>query len=132
MRCKNSSVLLAAPPTTTPEPICYADHDCNEDIGECCSVFGHCGTGPEFCWSPSDLTTHAPTQPTTTGMLICDSDVDCPPNAPCCSMFGHCGNGPEFCTTTSPEPETTTAFVPTQNMTTHTTTPNATTEMPGN
>ena len=76
-------------------------------------MFGHCGTGEEFCWEPTKPTTHMTTakpMPTTTPSNVCETDSDCPPSAPCCSDFGHCGNGQEFCEhiTTQPAPTTVT------------------------
>jgi Chitin recognition protein len=50
---------------------------CN--AGLCCSKWGYCGTGPEYCQSQG----------------ACVNGV-CPAGL-CCSKFGYCGTGPDYC-----------------------------------
>ena len=72
--------------STPPRPLtCHSDVDCG--IGECCSEWGYCGSGPDFCNSK------------------CHSDSECPSYAPCCSEFGYCGSGPDYCQTTTNAPQ---------------------------
>jgi len=61
---------------------CDDNSDCHHD--ECCSQFGTCGSGPEFCG------------------FSCTVDEQCGGLIPhigsqCCSDNGNCGLGPEFC-----------------------------------
>jgi hypothetical protein len=52
----------------------------------CCSKFGYCGTGDDFCGSGNCVDT-------------CDFKLGCDKNNPCkigcCSKFGFCGLGPD-------------------------------------
>jgi hypothetical protein len=48
-------------------------------VGECCSQYGYCGTGPDYC--PIEG--------------ACVNGV-CPVGE-CCSQYGYCGTGPDYC-----------------------------------
>ena len=61
---------------------CASDVDCPA-YAPCCSKFGYCGDGPDYCQSLKQGE--------------CASDGDCPSYAPCCSKFGYCGDGSEYC-----------------------------------
>jgi len=50
--------------------------------GFCCSEWGYCGTGPEYCGSG--------------GPGACGSGPPCPQGL-CCSQWGYCGTGPDYC-----------------------------------
>ena len=65
---------------------CTLNNDCIWiGLNACCSKYGNCGLGPEFC---------GPT---------CRADKDCRifpnavPHAICCSKFFNCGTGDEYC-----------------------------------
>jgi len=57
---------------------CNTTADCAS--GMCCSKFGYCGHGPDYCGLCS------PQNPCAQGL--------------CCSQFGYCGVGPEYCNST--------------------------------
>jgi len=64
--------------------------------GFCCSQYGYCGTGPQYC------------QPQT-GTCVGGVGGTCAAGL-CCSPYGYCGTGVEFCgksTTTTKKPTTT-------------------------
>eukprot|EP00897_Mesotaenium_endlicherianum_P008654 jgi/Mesen1/7817/ME000413S07060 len=67
---------------------CNAQHPCSS--GNCCSKWGYCGSGPDYC----------PTAQT--GQ--CDAQHPCS-SGKCCSKWGYCGTGPDYCPTT-PSPQT--------------------------
>ena len=102
---------------------------------QCCSIYGHCGTDPEFCHdvftckSDNDCaeneccsryghcgigqeycgggSTASPMSTTTEEPNICASDIDCNQGkGECCSLFGHCGVGQEFCWKPTAQPTT--------------------------
>ncbi|KAH8817366.1 hypothetical protein F5884DRAFT_635453, partial [Xylogone sp. PMI_703] len=75
-------------------------------VGLCCSKYGYCGTGPDYCQAGS-----------------CTGGVGgtCPAGT-CCSKYGYCGVGPEFCSA-SPTTTTTTAKTTTTTTTKTTTSP---------
>ena len=66
--------------------VCTSNGDCPA-YAPCCSKFGYCGDGPDYC---QNTTTEAPTTTTSSnsGPGECVSDKDCPTYAPCCSEFG--------------------------------------------
>src|SRR5689334_13060468 len=55
---------------------CTVASDCPEQ-GMCCSKWGFCGHGPDFCGP-------------------CKQDSECPFGM-CCSAHGYCGSGEEYC-----------------------------------
>jgi len=60
------------------------------DAGLCCSQWGFCGVGPDYCGTGG-----AESGPSDAGAnLACN-----PPCASglCCSQWGFCGSGPEYC-----------------------------------
>ncbi|KAK3298731.1 uncharacterized protein B0H64DRAFT_371181 [Chaetomium fimeti] len=69
--------------------------------GLCCSQWGYCGTGPDFCGGtsviipPPTFVSSRP-QPTTSpgGGGACAGGC---PAGMCCSQWGYCGTGPEYC-----------------------------------
>ena len=81
---------------------CKTDSDCAP--GACCSDYGFCGYGPQYCDNPApsnkttaagpskDTTTRVPPEPPGT----CKKNSDCAANA-CCSVWGFCGVGPLYC-----------------------------------
>ena len=76
---------------------CKSDSDCAP--GACCSDYGFCGYGPQYC-DNSGTTPAAPSKDTTTQAPgpsgTCKKDSDCAANS-CCSMWGFCGVGPLYC-----------------------------------
>lgn len=71
------------------------------DPALCCSTFGWCDTGPDFCGdSPTGGSSPVPA-PTTSGGGTCGNgsvgNGICSDSALCCSTFGWCDVGPDFC-----------------------------------
>eukprot|EP00835_Amoeboradix_gromovi_P005535 NODE_529_length_7157_cov_0.524795.p2 type:complete len:401 gc:universal NODE_529_length_7157_cov_0.524795:4325-3123(-) len=65
--------------------------------GYCCSQYGYCGTGTEYCGPLSDGTC---------GPL--NANKVCP-SGQCCSQFGYCGIGSGYCTTATTSTSKTTS-----------------------
>lgn len=58
---------------------CRSSSDCGG--GMCCSQYGYCGTGADYCGSSG----------------VCgNTGGPCAPGL-CCSQYGYCGSGPEYC-----------------------------------
>lgn len=85
-------VLLPGSPiaSMTPPPTVAGQGSCTPPCapGLCCSKYGYCGTGAEYCGS----TPGSP--PTSNSARVCN-----PPCAAglCCSQYGYCGTGPQYC-----------------------------------
>jgi hypothetical protein len=54
--------------------------------GLCCSPYGYCGTGPDYC---------------SLGSCIGGVGGTCSTAGQCCSIYGYCGTGPDYCPPTS-------------------------------
>eukprot|EP00951_Prasinocladus_malaysianus_P007564 scaffold54379_cov21-Prasinocladus_malaysianus.AAC.1 len=84
------------------------------DHAPCCSQWGYCGSGDDFCGGgcqagpcdadePADsdspiVSSPASSPPSEVGR--CGADFpgsSCPEFAPCCSQWGFCGSGDDFC-----------------------------------
>ncbi|EAQ91551.1 hypothetical protein CHGG_03486 [Chaetomium globosum CBS 148.51] len=65
---------------------CSATNHCA--VG-CCSQWGSCGFGPDFCGAGCQSTCDA--EPDCSATKLCETG--------CCGQFGSCGFGPEFCGT---------------------------------
>lgn len=77
-------------------------------IGLCCSAFGTCGSGPQYCVSTAVV------YPGWTGTPYAGGDcrvVGCQAGS-CCSPYGYCGNTAEYCGGTP----TVVVVAPTQNV----------------
>jgi hypothetical protein len=104
-------IVLLAPIITIANPLVSLEHrqlgSCATApcaAGLCCSVYGYCGTGPDYC---------------STG--ACDGGVGgtCAAGL-CCSIYGYCGTGPGYCppaSSTSSPPPTSTSSSPTSSPT---------------
>lgn len=57
--------------------------------GLCCSQYGWCGSGPEYC-SNAAVSVVGPCGSGNVGNGICDGGL-------CCSQHGWCGSGPKYC-----------------------------------
>lgn len=76
----------------------------NPDFGPCCSIYGYCGTGDDFCGAGSCYSGSCDTD---TGGL--STNGECGPNyagnktctgtqfGGCCSNYGYCGNSSTYC-----------------------------------
>lgn len=64
---------------------CSSSANC--PAGNCCSKYGYCGTGPDYC-SGSQGNCGNTGAPCASGQ--------------CCSQYGYCGTGPDYCGTTTP------------------------------
>jgi hypothetical protein len=75
----------------------------------CCSKWGYCGSGPDFCSSNNPKPTASPG-----GVGTCGNgsvgNGGCKDAGYCCSKWGYCGPGPAFCegNASSPAPKPTT------------------------
>merc|ERR1712223_432925 len=74
---------------------CVSDADCLP--GQCCSIWGYCGTDPNFCPTTTTTTTTTTTLKTTTGFNECHSLADCPANKPWCCDEDFCVADPADC-----------------------------------
>lgn len=94
----------AQPPATSTNGHCGPDSNTKCPTGECCSVFGWCGSSSDHCITHkrSDSTYDGPpntTLPVTSDMRCGpDNNARCPAGH-CCSVFGWCGNGTDHCVT---------------------------------
>ncbi|KAK1763039.1 hypothetical protein QBC33DRAFT_550789 [Phialemonium atrogriseum] len=82
--------LLASSALGLPSVQCDATTSCA--VG-CCSEFGYCGFGPEFCGDQCQNNCDATAD---CGQYAPSGHSECPDGA-CCSQFGFCGTGPDFC-----------------------------------
>ncbi|PVH85012.1 hypothetical protein DL98DRAFT_584069 [Cadophora sp. DSE1049] len=81
-----STALAAAMPSLTQrQGNCRSAGDCGG--GMCCSQYGYCGSGAEYCGGSGVAT--APVPSSTSG-------GGCPAGM-CRSKWGYCGTGPEYC-----------------------------------
>ncbi|EKD15207.1 uncharacterized protein L3040_001576 [Drepanopeziza brunnea f. sp. 'multigermtubi'] len=64
--------------------------------GLCCSPYGYCGTGPQYCTAGVQP---APAQPPSNTFPegSCAADRPCKTAGYCCSKWGYCGEGPNYC-----------------------------------
>ncbi|KAK4442783.1 hypothetical protein QBC34DRAFT_386967 [Podospora aff. communis PSN243] len=75
--------------------------------GLCCSQWGYCGTGPEYCGGQSTKLPLAAREPVAvqTAVPVAEGPTlehrqlgACPcARGLCCSQWGYCGTGPEYC-----------------------------------
>ena len=69
-------------------------------FGDCCSPFGFCGSGPEYCGEEEDDEDNngggSETEDGTCGPEY-GGTVCAPPFGSCCSIYGFCGDGPDYC-----------------------------------
>ncbi|KAJ1657349.1 hypothetical protein IWQ61_003238 [Dispira simplex] len=68
---------------------CNANTPCPDNM--CCSQYGYCGTGSEFCGEGCQ------NGPCEGGQGSCSAKQACTDPTHCCSKFGFCGIGTEFC-----------------------------------
>lgn len=68
---------------------CSSNANCAQ--GSCCSKYGYCGTGPDYCTGGSN-----PGNCGNTGAPCASGQ--------CCSKYGYCGTGPDYCGGTTPPP----------------------------
>ncbi|KAM3302444.1 chitin-binding lectin 1 [Capsicum chacoense] len=63
--------------------------------GQCCSIWGFCGTGPAYC-DPDTCQSQCkePADPDLCGKL---GDGKKCPSGECCNVWGWCGTGPDYC-----------------------------------
>src|SRR6266487_3525695 len=80
---------LAGCSATPPAGECSASNPCK--VNACCSKFGHCGFGPDFCGTGCQAMCDAKPE---CGQY--SDDPICPLNV-CCSKFGYCGTTSDFC-----------------------------------
>ncbi|KUJ19021.1 glycoside hydrolase [Mollisia scopiformis] len=111
-------ILTCVTAQTVPGYTCSEGNPCTL---ACCSPYGFCGYGPDFCspqsnciaalsqdqtcnlTSPCDPGTYPGWTNTTWGPTYASAET-CPLNV-CCSPFGFCGTTPDFCgNTTVPQP----------------------------
>ncbi|CAI7594905.1 unnamed protein product [Penicillium glandicola] len=87
-------VAPVTPQTVSTDGTCPPGVTCEGSaFGDCCSPFGYCGTGSDYC-----VTT---TNGTATSDGTCGPDyggTTCIPQfGNCCSIYGYCGNGTTYC-----------------------------------
>ncbi|KAJ1960430.1 hypothetical protein IWQ62_004238 [Dispira parvispora] len=68
---------------------CNANTPCPANL--CCSQYGYCGVGPEFCGAGCQ------NGPCDGNQGKCSTTTPCADPTHCCSQYGYCGVGPEFC-----------------------------------
>jgi len=79
--------------------------------GECCSMYGYCGVGTQYCTGTSSApVSTAPVLAPAISSGPCGSgqigNGKCDVSSECCSKNGYCGIGIEYCTGTSQAPVT--------------------------
>lgn len=81
---------VMAMPSTPAGLLLSRDGQCSSSAncpsGYCCSKYGYCGTGPDYCAQGS-----------------CSSNSQCP-SGQCCSQYGYCGTGSDYCGSTGGDP----------------------------
>ncbi|KAI9371140.1 hypothetical protein BJX61DRAFT_548473 [Aspergillus egyptiacus] len=82
------SCLIGFPPQASAQD-CSASNPCATG---CCSVYGYCGTGEDYCGENVCVGNCDYTEVTQ-----CNKDKPC--ELGCCSKFGVCGMGPDYCST---------------------------------
>ncbi|KAI1454309.1 hypothetical protein F4805DRAFT_326492 [Annulohypoxylon moriforme] len=87
-------VAPVTPQTVSTDGTCPAGVTCvGSGFGDCCSPYGFCGTGAEYCASGTNGTD---TQDGTCGPDY--GGTTCTPQfGSCCSIYGYCGNGTDYC-----------------------------------
>ncbi|KAJ6004708.1 hypothetical protein N7540_013077 [Penicillium herquei] len=87
-------VAPVTPETVSTDGTCPTGVTCvGSGFGDCCSPFGYCGTGSDYCVSTSNGTA---TQDGTCGPDY--GGTTCIPKfGNCCSIYGYCGNGTTYC-----------------------------------
>lgn len=114
---KLAVLLVTAACLTSATPVLERRQQCPCAPGLCCSQYGYCGIGPEYCKSPATLpmgrdmltaiyeqgghvtATALPDIPpmvTSGPQGSCRSAGDCPAGM-CCSKYGYCGSGSAYC-----------------------------------
>jgi hypothetical protein len=82
--------LVESKPAEVDHGKCSSAADCQS--GMCCSKFGYCGVGLEYCGA----STLSQPQSFNNDEGRCESDSDCAADH-CCSQYKYCGKGPAFC-----------------------------------
>ncbi|CEJ81208.1 hypothetical protein VHEMI01350 [[Torrubiella] hemipterigena] len=107
---KNSAIALAAlslaslvaamPHQSSSHVLMGRDGQCTSNAncpaGYCCSKYGYCGTGPDYCTGGS-----TPPPPPPTSGNCGNTGAPCA-SGQCCSQYGYCGTGPDYCGSTPP------------------------------
>lgn len=65
-------------------------------FGDCCSPFGFCGSGPEYCGDDDGGGGGSPTEDGSCGPDY-GGTVCTPQFGSCCSIYGYCGTGSDYC-----------------------------------
>ncbi|KAJ1660432.1 hypothetical protein IWQ61_000649 [Dispira simplex] len=86
-----AAFLLATASFASAQGQCNANTPCPNNL--CCSQWGYCGTGSDFCG------TGCQNGPCEGSQAQCSSTKACANPAHCCSQWGYCGVGTEFCGT---------------------------------
>ncbi|KAK2007838.1 agglutinin isolectin 1 [Colletotrichum eremochloae] len=91
----DACVAPVTPPRPSTDGTCPRGVTCaGTTFGECCSQFGFCGSGPEYCGGGGG-------GPPETADGTCGPDygdtVCTPVFGACCSIYGYCGSGSDFC-----------------------------------
>ncbi|KAJ1966789.1 hypothetical protein IWQ62_002251 [Dispira parvispora] len=83
--------ILATASFASAQGQCNANTPCPNNL--CCSKYGYCGVGTEFCG------TGCQNGPCEGSQGQCSSTKACADPNHCCSQYGYCGVGAEFCGT---------------------------------
>ncbi|KDN72120.1 hypothetical protein CSUB01_11859 [Colletotrichum sublineola] len=91
----DACVAPVTPPRPSTDGTCPRGVTCaGTTFGECCSQFGFCGSGPEYCGGGGGGPPE--TADGTCGLDYGDT-VCTPVFGACCSIYGYCGSGSDFC-----------------------------------
>ncbi|KAK9418922.1 putative LysM domain-containing protein [Seiridium unicorne] len=91
----NYDVCVAGvtPQTVSTDGTCPPGVTCaGSAFGDCCSPYGHCGTGPDYCVNTNGTATQDGSCGPDHGGTTCT-----PQFGTCCSIYGYCGNGTDYC-----------------------------------
>lgn len=80
-----STIAAASPQLLRRQGECTSSSNCPS--GQCCSKYGYCGTGADYCGGSS---------PPSGGNNCGNTGAPCAAGQ-CCSQYGYCGTGPEYC-----------------------------------
>ncbi|KAK8189685.1 hypothetical protein BKA81DRAFT_275546, partial [Phyllosticta paracitricarpa] len=90
----------SSPVSTYPAGACGANagnQTCaNAPSGPCCSRYGYCGTGSDFCGAGCQ-SSFGQCWTNTTSSSVGASTCANAPSGRCCSQYGYCGSGNDFC-----------------------------------
>ncbi|KAL7621625.1 hypothetical protein AAE478_008951 [Parahypoxylon ruwenzoriense] len=87
-------VARVTPPKVSTDGTCGVGVICEgSGFGDCCSIYGNCGSGPDYCSSGNGTAT----QDGTCGPDHGDTTCTNPLFGDCCSIYGFCGTGSDFC-----------------------------------